>query len=102
LWVAAMNESTCKCGHEGDQHRPWAKGPCARIINERSWLDFDTCPCKGYDVSRLPEPGERLEFGRHRLNIPEAEAAPAWPSLNVVEGRNVARFKREQNKAKSA
>ena len=91
----------CKCGHEASHHRPWARGKCQRIINERSWLDFDTCPCEAYDVSRLPAPGERLTFGVHRMNHPEAEAAPAWPSLAVVQGRRDARWKREQRKAKA-
>ena len=35
----------------------------------------------------LPEPGERLEFGKHRMKPKDAEAAPAWPSPTEVELR---------------
>lgn len=98
----AASETTCKCGHDGSDHRPWAKGTCSAIVNERSWLDFDLCPCSAYDVSRLPADGERLEFGRHRMNIPDAETAPAWPSLGVVQGRLDARYIRQQRKAEQA
>ena len=97
----------CRCGHDWLHHNHSRKGvPCRELIPTREvppgeFPPVIMCRCTGWDVSRLPAEGERLEFGRHRLNTPDAEAAPAWPSLGTVESRNVARFRREQNKARA-
>lgn len=93
----------CKCGHDWLNHRytgtSTRRGGCSAIAREgKHWLDFDLCPCKALDISRLPEPGERLEFGRHWLNPSDAEAAPAWPSLDIVRGRADAKFTRQQKR----
>jgi len=69
----------CACGHGALDHRSH-KGRCNSIVAERSWLDFDLCPCRAYDPSVLPKPGERLEFGVHRQHPSVAETAPAWGS----------------------
>lgn len=103
LAVQQFGEGRCTCGHGPVQHA-WRRGRRARcnvIVNQRGWLDFDACKCRQYDISRLPEPGQRLEFGVHRLSEPEAETAPAWPSLAAVQGRRDAAWKREQRKVAS-
>lgn len=93
-----MNDEDCRCGHSRLHHR--ARG-CAEIVAERSWLDFDICPCRRFDSSRLPATGERLEFGKHRLSVEEAESAPAWPSLVIVQRTADKRFRAEQKKVRS-
>lgn len=68
----------CRCRHNRPDHRHWSsKRPIGCI----------RCECSAWNVAVLPAPGERLEFGKHRLNSPEAEAAPAWPSLTEVQAR---------------
>ena len=98
-----LPESMCKCGHVDTDHRysNGGRGRCRAITAERSWLDFDLCTCLAFDNSRLPAPGERLTFGVHRMRDVDAEAAPAWPSMAIVQSRRDAAFKREQRKAKA-
>ena len=44
------------------------------------------------DVACLPEPGERLVVGTHRLAPPE-RACPAWPRLRTVHNAQIARYR---------
>jgi hypothetical protein len=77
-----------RCGNEKrDHHKPTKRDPthCYVRVGGHENADgfiFDDapCPCSGYTVAVLPE-GERLEFGKHRLEQEEAETAPAWPPL---------------------
>lgn len=98
-------DEICRCGHGWYRHRHDRPAkPCRSLLDDPECKPgefplFRPCRCAGWDVSRLPSEGERLEFGKHRLNTPEAESAVAWPSLSTVESRNVARFRREQRKA---
>ena len=102
-----MTEYVCRCGHGWYKHNHSASiRPCMSLLDDEDakpgdFLRFRPCPCKSWDVSRLPEAGERLEFGVHRLNTPEAEAAEAWPSLSAVEARNYSRAKRGADREKS-
>lgn len=70
-----MSDGVCtRCGHDRwAHHKPTMREPrgCG-LIN---------CECFSYTVAVLPE-GERLEFGKHRLEQGEAETAPAWPPLS--------------------
>lgn len=95
----------CRCGHGWSAHSHGGKPGCTLWVGSTydadGFLEGHPCDCKGWDVSWLPEPGERLEFGRHRLNTPEAEAAPAWPSLEEVTRQREAKFKREQKRVKA-
>lgn len=85
-----MSEGICHCGHERYQHAA-AYCAMARHTDDGGGDEFvwhgrlgrwmTRCPCPGYDDSVLPIDGERLEFGKHRQPAPEAETAPAWPSL---------------------
>lgn len=44
------------------------------------------------DGANLPEPGERLVFGVHRLPARE-RVTPAWPSGKSIERSRVDRFR---------
>lgn len=87
-----MSDDLCQCGHARMDHkyRGDHRSQCQKIVNERTWLDFDSCSCKQFDNSVLPAPGERLEFGRHRQPEDAAETAPAWGSTEAL-GRALAR-----------
>jgi len=47
----------------------------------QSGVPWTSCECKAFDNSVLPDDGERLEFGKHRVRADVAETAPAWPPL---------------------
>lgn len=67
----------CRCGHWSIDHLNGGTGRC----NLPAWMDV-TCSCAAFDLlTDLPKPGERLEFGKHRIPAKDAETAPAWPSL---------------------
>lgn len=88
----------CRCGHPMRDHRMF-KGSCDRFIDGLDdpfipGVPWEGCPCKAYDDSNLPAPGERLEFGVHRLNTVDAETAEAWPPMSVVRQRANARVRR--------
>lgn len=83
-----MSELVCRCTHRKVIHRRRSgvlTGLCGAtpvaVNDEDRYIAGPVCPCEGFDDSVPPAPGERLEFGRHRLRSPDAETAPAWPRL---------------------
>ena len=66
----------CRCGHAIGDHTG-ITGPC----RPPTWTGLGPCDCLGFDDPDRIKPGERLEFGRHRIAAKDAETAPAWPSL---------------------
>jgi hypothetical protein len=66
----------CQCGHRGSDHRP----KCTNYADDDDLTNWKPCGCEGFvdRVTRLPEGGERLEFGKHRIGVVEADSAPAW------------------------
>lgn len=98
----ARAEMECHCGHRLRDHaRPFGAAP-GRCEMYTDGLDdpfvpgakWTMCPCRAFDDSVLPVPGERLTFGVHRQPTPDAETAEAWPSLPSWSARLRARTTR--------
>ncbi len=73
-------ESDCtRCGHEMLEHRQQRRRRAECCMG--CWRMGQVPGCSGYACAVLPEAGERLEFGKHRLPQDESETAPAWPRM---------------------
>jgi hypothetical protein len=73
-----------KCGHDRWDHSPSLPSGAPRWPSCKGRDKGGSCRCSGWDVSRLPAKGERLELGKHRQRQEDAETAPAWPPLGNV------------------
>jgi hypothetical protein len=64
------------CGHEFTEH--WydvlaSADATAGGCHVRRMIDASPCSCTGYVDAVLPDPGERLTFGVHRLSAAERD-----------------------------
>lgn len=80
-----MADADCTaCGHDRYKHRPYStRKRCevwvgGRLDGNGFMTGGKPCDCTGYTVAVLPAEGERLTFGQHRQEEPDAETAPAW------------------------
>jgi hypothetical protein len=92
--------SCTRCNHGETLHNRTGRKNCTAWVSTGGPGTFDgySCRCSGFTTAVLPKEGERLEFGRHRMDAPDAEAAETWPSLKVVERRRFTKVKRAVEK----